>query len=47
MKSPTIGTWPGISFFYMSINVEIQKNIFTDFYFSVLIDSYVYSKIIT
>ena len=34
-------------FFCISINVEIQENIFTDFYFFVLIDSYVYSKIVT
>ena len=47
MKSPAMFQWSGISFFYMSINIEIQKNIFTDFYFSVLIDSYIYSKIVT
>jgi len=35
----------GDIFLYMPINVEIQKNIFADFYFSVLIDLYVYSKI--
>ena len=35
----------GDIFLYMSINVEIQKNIFVDFYFSVLIDLYVYRKI--
>ena len=30
---------------YMPINVEKQRNIFTEFYFSVLIVSYIYCKI--
>lgn len=38
MASPAMSKMAGGVFIYMSINVEIQKNIFTDFYFSILID---------
>lgn len=32
-ESPAMSKMAGDIFLYMSINVEIQKNIFTDYYF--------------